>query len=101
MSFTVGQKVVFVGLKRGFRHFLERLLHPYKIPEKCVVYTVSNTYTVCDGEQVIELLEFPSPYDGYWGAGFIAAAFRPVVERKTDISVFTKMLKTSKQKVDA
>jgi hypothetical protein len=29
--------------------------------------------------------------------GFNASRFRPVVERKTDISIFTAMLKTQKQ----
>ena len=41
--------------------------------------------------------------DGKWRPdfGFRAARFRPVVERNTDISIFTKMLNPSKQTVDA
>lgn len=33
--------------------------------------------------------------------GYHPNRFRPIVERKTDISIFTKMLNTKKKKVDA
>lgn len=102
MNFRVGQKVIYVGIKRSLAHAIQRLFHPYKVPEKGVVYTVSNTYA-SDDEQVIELLEFPSPADGYWDAGFLSDAFRPAVDRKTDIAVFKEILRkaTRKRSVDA
>ena len=40
-----------------------------------------------------------SPVEGYWG--FSPLRFRPVDDRKTDIAVFTKMLKPKKTSVDA
>ncbi len=102
MTFHVGQKVVYVGRRVSIWHQIKRMIHPYRNPEKGVVYTVSNIY-VSGGDQVLELLEFPSPFDGYWDAGFLADAFRPVVDRKTDISVFTEILRkaTNKRSVDA
>lgn len=92
MTFRVGQKVVYIGCKRSIWHAVQRYFHPYEEPVKGRVYTVSNAYTNGD-DLLIEILEFPSPADGYWDAGFLAIAFRPIVERKTDISIFTKMLK--------
>ena len=92
MTFRVGQKVVYVGCQSTILDRLRRLFHPYRNPEKCIVYTVANVYVCEEGEQAIELLEFPSPADGYWNAGFIAQSFRPVVSRKTDISALKALL---------
>jgi hypothetical protein len=36
-----------------------------------------------------------------WNDGMMASRFRPVVERKTDISIFKAMLNPSKQGADA
>lgn len=36
---------------------------------------------------------------GSWETAFSATCFRPVVERKTDISVFTRMLTPTKERV--
>ena len=41
------------------------------------------------------------PTDGFREARFLAAHFRPVVERKTDISIFLAMLTPSPVTVDA
>lgn len=103
MSFRVGQKVQYVGLRVSVWHQIKRAIHPYTKPEKGVVYTVSNTYEFSDGEQAIELLELPSPGTEHWAAGFRALAFRPVVERKTDITAFQEILRkaTRKRSVDA
>lgn len=101
MSFHIGQKIEYVGGSLSLSERLQRWIHPYRNPDKGVIYTVVNVYYCVDDEQVIELLEFPSPADGYWDAGFYANAFRPVVERNTDISVFKRMLAPVKVKADA
>jgi len=94
MSFHVGQKVVcvddretnLIGLWReGFR------------PVKGKVYTVSATgltHPFDPQELPCILVEELSRrvFEPIW-----AHRFRPIVSRKTDISIFTKMLKPVKQ----
>lgn len=78
------------------------------------VYTITrihpNTFGVYSGPTrlkfCVEVAETVNPFDQILGParearGFNAGRFRPVVERKTDISVFTRMLKEDKQLVDA
>jgi hypothetical protein len=87
MGFHVGQKVERIG---GVS------THPGAPPFKTpltvcwvgVVHWRGQTY------EGIDLSEFPSAT-----AGYCALYFRPVVERKTDISVFTKILE--RESVDA
>ena len=90
--FKVGQKVVrFKGREEAAR------LYGAPFPRLNEVCTISNIYVDCDGDEQLELVEYPSPARQGWHAGYLARFFRPVVERKTDISVFTEML-TSKNK---
>jgi hypothetical protein len=54
----------------------------------------------------VRLAEITIPLRPYRGfplqePGFSVSRFRPIVERKTDISIFTAMLNPSKQGVDA
>ena len=63
-------------------------------PETGEVYVIS-ALDIEDGDLFIALKGF-----GEWDS-FEAAAFRPVQERKTDISIFTAMLNPQKQGVDA
>lgn len=95
-----GQQVVYVGHQnRSIWAQIRRALHPYVVPKSDVVYTVANTYTTPCGTPMIELLELPSPADGYWYAGFAACVFRPVVTRKTNIGFAHEILrKASKAK---
>lgn len=84
MSFFVGQKVVALvsnsdkpnefqlGLTRG------------------EVYTIGETTThPSTGEQGVRVQEIAMPDNTLW---FYAKLFRPVVERRTDIAIFTKLL---------
>jgi hypothetical protein len=60
------------------------------------IYTVANI--IWDEEHpdapwTIEVIESPYPGNRWWEAGWDPKCFRPLVERKTDISVFQKILK--------
>ena len=96
MTFRVGQKVARVG--GADRNALEYGAPFPKMNEPC---TISNIYTDEDGDEHIELIEYPSPARADFTAGFLSRFFRPVVERKTDISVFLAMLNPSQVTVDA
>jgi hypothetical protein len=100
MAFRVGQKVIYLGPgPRSFRRIWKEFRHPFERPKTDGIYTVANVYFHVEGdEEMIELLELPSPEDDYWAAGFRARRFRPVVERKTDISIFEAMLTGTKKR---
>jgi hypothetical protein len=87
MAFRVGQKVVCVntGPMRSDRG---NLLQTRRLVEGGV-YTITAVMEAGGifGVQVLE-----AEPDGATNWGFIARRFRPVVERKTDISIFTAML---------
>ncbi len=93
MAFSVGQKVVCVdaGPFRGA-----------SVPTPLVL---NRVYTVAgfDLFECLILAEQPGRNDAGWSAdiGYAPDRFRPVVERKTDISIFTAMLTGKKQKVPA
>ena len=78
--FRIGQKVVWVG---------PDTLSPYGLsePDPSKVYTISAIYPV-DPWTAVLLTEFIHPC----GRGLNAYYFRPAVNRKTDISIFKKML---------
>lgn len=89
MNFRVGQRVVCVDASEGE--------HSGKVMLTLnAIYTVSK---ICDetrfGERGIFVAEIPYSDSR---PGIKARRFRPVAERKTDISIFTKML-TRKRKV--
>ena len=53
-------------------------------------------------EEIIDLVECPSPANlPNWDRGYYSVYFRPVVDKKTDIAIFTKMLNPNNQRVDA
>ena len=86
MSFHVGQKVVCVDTEspiiRGHPGQLRRLT-------KGAEYTIAAMRR--DPATDIPALQLDEcPHDHWW---FQAKRFRPVIERKTDISIFTEMLK--------
>lgn len=81
MTFRVGQKVVCIDDSPSWLGDLSAL-------ERNKVYTVAAVFE--HGITVGEI-ETPSPY--LW---FSLTRFRPIVEPKTDISIFTQMLKPSK-----
>jgi hypothetical protein len=65
-------------------------------PDVGVVYTVAAAWTNKHGKELLQLVELRIPKK-HRKNGFNAERFRPVVERKTDISIFTAMLKTQKK----
>jgi hypothetical protein len=87
--FHIGQKVVCIaGFKRhGFG--LETF------PVKDGVYTIRDLCRCGDtlGLRLEEIINQPMPYaEGRLEAVFGAQFFRPLIERKTDISCFTRIL---------
>ena len=82
--FDIGQQVVVV------EDSANETVYSGPLPTKGCVYTIENIYRTPDDTLMLELVEFPSPFDGLFYAGFVAFAFRPL--RKTDISIFTKIL---------
>lgn len=94
MTFYVGQKVVCVDVG-----YSETTGHPARSLKIGVVYTVAWTYTSRRGNPGVILAEVKPASDR--ARGFLASRFRPVVERKTDISVFKAMLNPAPDLVDA
>ena len=90
--FYVGQKVELVEWKADENKHVDG--DPSLVG---TVYTVSQVYHAKDGELMLCLWEIPNDDDPAMYAGFPARYFRPVVERKTDISIFTRMLEPQKE----
>lgn len=97
MTFRVGQKICCVddgGWKCSLRNVPNR-------PVRGRIYTIRSFYK----EDSIYLEEILNPSDAKWKNGeigegcFWTRRFRPIVSRKTDISIFTRMLNPSQ--VDA
>ena len=91
MTFRIGQKVV--------------CIYDWVYPDEPGPYVIKgNIYTVSGfgdwyGDLTIYFAEMPvykSP-DG-WSDGYDPAYFRPVVEKKTDISIFTALLNPTERK---
>ena len=87
MTFRVGQKVVCVdGVPDDGRQFIIPL-------REGAIYTIRGFVRAHYGrdETCLHLCGIvnPAPYSE---CGFRAARFRPLVERKTDISIFHRML---------
>lgn len=94
--FYVGQKVVRVKEPNAadLRHAMATGI---KIPPLGEVCTVVAVFTIWNGNPHIELREFPAPESGECAAGWRADGFRPVVERKTSIEIFQRMLTPTKR----
>ena len=90
--FRVGQKVVCINSEN----------RPGKVwiwddaPTEGKVYTIS-ALSFERGERVVELIELPRHPESKL-RGYAAFRFRPIVERKTDIAIFTKLLAPTKQR---
>lgn len=100
MNFRIGQKVVCVRKAK-----YPNSLHGDEITVKVgVVYTIRELYAIPEnghlGLRFLEIRNEPRQYlNAFMECGFYANRFRPLVERKTDISIFTRMLTPSKEKV--
>jgi hypothetical protein len=90
MNFRRGQKVVCI--KNKMDNGASR--HPcVDYPDVGRVYTVAAAWINKCGKALLQFDELRIPKE-YRKWGFRASYFRPVVQRKTDISIFTAMLKT-------
>jgi hypothetical protein len=78
MNFRVGEKVVCVDPVNEWGFILVR----------GQIYTISKV-GMFFSELHVDVIEALTPHSLAWRA----SRFRPVVERKTDISIFTKILK--------
>ena len=95
--FYVGQKVVCVnGTTQPGCIWLGA-----EVPRSGRVYTVDALVTNRSGTPALVLVELPrDPVSVACGAiGYHAYRFRPVVERKTDISALKALLNTAPEKV--
>lgn len=100
-NFHVGQKVVCIGHRKLFGH-------PYDLcnwPVKGGVYTIGSITDHGGDKVLLTLREVDNshmvPEYSRLEPGFPYQRFRPVAERKTDISCFTAMLEPKKARVDA
>lgn len=89
--FYVGQKVVCVDVSVGAAGL------PVRTISLGDIYTVTGCRKFGSTE-AIWVAEAKPEYEEW---GFYAYRFRPVVERKTDISIFTDMLKPKSSEVAA
>jgi hypothetical protein len=90
MTFRVGQKVVCIA--HPVRRVNDLGLKGF---EKGKIYTIAGFKTVEPYGLFISVMELDRRATGH------VDGFRPLVERKTDISIFTEMLNPSKRSVDA
>lgn len=99
MAFRVGQKVVCVDADGDFL--------PSGQIEEGRVYTIREVGLTVTDEGGLRLVEVDLSAPGYVGRHsrkpvrdnfYRASRFRPVVERKTDISIFTAMLTGTKKR---
>ena len=95
MSFYVGQKVTMI-YDRKFKQPFNEVTSKFGI-----VYTVRGV--MGERETALRFEEIRNKSNIYQGSdsrvecSFVAKHFRPVVDRKTDISIFTKMLNPNKE----
>jgi hypothetical protein len=106
--FRVGQKVERIPAPRvrGAISHEDAARHGAKLARVGEVYTVRLVRVEPDGSQVLLLVELDNSHMANIGfgplePGFLSYGFRPLVERKTDISIFTAMLDTAKDRVSA
>lgn len=87
MAFHIGQKVVCVDDSNMLP------LYGEEIPVKGVVYTVRGIHRDGNAIYLMEIRNEPRQYlDRYAECSFWGRRFRPIVEQKTDIRIFRKML---------
>lgn len=104
MNFRVGQKVVCVDDDWSRLSQVHRCCAPNR-PSRGNTYTIRAMSYVVDGRQTVLLEEIKNgivEWKAPWGKqepAFYIGRFRPLVEKKTDISIFTEMLKTKQREL--
>lgn len=102
MTFRVGQKVVYVGGERKPNANFVSGTGP-QVNQVYTVREINDLYTPfygCPGILVAEIANRPVPWCGRMIEPVtLACYFRPVAERKTDISIFKAMLTDKRQPV--
>lgn len=91
-NFRVGQKVVCVHDILGVPDWWAPLHYGR-------IYTVRETFiSPSIGRCSVRLEEITNSFHPVWECecGYVASLFRPAVERKADISIFTRMLTNNK-----
>ena len=99
MTFRVWQKVVCISQNPKWGEFPNVIF-----PQIDAVYTIRDIgpsyHSKCKG-LAVRLLEIRNSDTDMGEPNFFAFRFRPLVERKTDISIFTRMLTPKKVGADA
>lgn len=98
MTFRVGQDVVYLGeVWTGIWLWIRKIFHP----EPGTDLIVGQVYHIIGltNEGDLLLAGVDNDGDDYWNDGFLKECFRAIVSRKTDISIFTKMLTGEKVRV--
>lgn len=101
--FHVGQKVVVAFPYEEHIHLLAASCGE-TLPEPNVIYSIREIEPPDpdDGMVCIRLHEIVNPSGVFQGeCAFNSQRFRPVIERKTDISIFTNILNTQRVRTDA
>lgn len=100
MTFRVGQKVVCVddSISRLSRILRWALRYPWNL-RRGEVYTIQSLASDFYGESTLVLVEAKNP--PVEDRGFFARRFRPVANRKTDISFAHEILRKTKRGVHA
>lgn len=95
MTFRVGMKVECVDSHPGHGFSWEH----QEAPVLGSKYTVTRVFIDEEGDEIIHLQEIARDRvsQEWWGddVGYRASRFRPIVERKTSIEVFQRMLNPS------
>lgn len=101
-NFHVGQKITLV-FSFGPMSIAKAIEKGVDLPKFEEVYTIREFDACCEHGSFLRVCEITNPLDPVDGLepSFAAALFRPVITRKTDISIFKAMLTPSKEEVRA
>ena len=102
MNFRVGQKVVCVPDTEADAQTHGRVWHS-DVPKIGAIYTIIGFGSGYYGDYPVLLLKEIKNYINFLkrDVGYRASRFRPLVTRKTDISIFKRMLTPNQEKVRA
>ena len=109
LNWHVGMRVVFIGgghvnlIGKGWRKFLpaKKLSHNLVEGEAYTIRAMTTHFDHVSNRDVVVIYLNGFAHKEAAFVGFPAQWFRPLVTRKTDISVFTAMLHGTDQTVDA